>query len=273
MAFSVFGFEIYMYPLMFEIAFILGIVYTIRVLKKRRIPAEIAMDLGIFVLIGAIVGSRLLFCLLDWNAYKDNLLMVFNTRKGGLSFHGGFFGGLIAGIWYLKAKKYSPWEFADLVAPIIPVGYAITRIGCFFMGCCYGIPFGDGKHFNPLLGWICSDTDWLNFYHHFPFVYRYPTQVYAIIFNIIIFLLLYRSRNHKHFPGYLMFLYVFYYSIYRFIVEAFRESQIILFGWLRTAQMASVVLGLLALLAIWYLERQYKRRAVDAAYEKQGISG
>ena len=270
--FKIFTIPVYAYGFMLTIAFLGGIFYTIRQAKKENIPSDLILDLAIYVCIGAIIGSRLVYVWLEWPMYKDNLLSILNFRLGGLSFHGGFFGGLLMGIWFVRKKNYSPWKFADMIAPYIPLGYAITRIGCFLNGCCYGIPYRNGQHFHYLFGWICSEADWNNYFHHLSVVYRYPTQIYAIILNLIIFSLLHHKRNHNRFPGYLMFLYVIYYSIYRFIVEIFRESTVLLFGWLRTAQLASLILALAAWLAIVVLDKRYKNMA-GTGYGKERIAG
>ena len=97
------------------------------------------MDISFYIIIAAIVGARLYFVLQHWGKpYMHDLGQALQIWDGGLVFYGGFLGGLIAVLIYIKAKKVSLLAFMDILAPATALGYAITRIGCFVNGCCYG---------------------------------------------------------------------------------------------------------------------------------------
>jgi phosphatidylglycerol:prolipoprotein diacylglycerol transferase len=130
-----------------------------------------------------------------------------------------------------------------LVAPILALGEAIARIGCLLNGCCYG--------YITNLPWAlpCAFGD---------DALRHPTQIYAVFSNLILFAILWSQRDRVTYKGQLALHYVILYSIFRFVVEIWRESQLLV-GPIKTTQAASVVLILIALLwDRWLLRQQAK---------------
>jgi phosphatidylglycerol---prolipoprotein diacylglyceryl transferase len=252
--FKIFGFSVHAYGLMLAFAFLTAIFGVGKMAKKYDISFDNIIDLAVWVIIGAVVGARAAYVITE---YRDFLSQpwwqVFMVSSGGLAFHGGLIGGFLGGFWYLKHKKIYPWKLADLVAPFIALGYAIVRLGCFMNGCCYG------KISNVPWALRCAAKD---------AALRHPTQLYSMIGSLIIMAILFRFRNHRHFPGFLFLLYIGLYSIMRFIVEIFRESPMV-FPWLSIAQLVCVILGVAAFGLIRFFERrEHKgRTGVDAASE------
>ena len=131
----------------------------------------------------------------------------------------------------MKWKGLSFWKCADLLAPSVAIGYAITRIGCFLNGCCYGAP---------------TSLPWGVRFHEHGFLTppSHPTQLYATAANLLIFFLLTRLERLKRAPGFIFVSYLGLYSIYRFLIEFLRKgysAQVSLFG-LTQAQVASIVI-------------------------------
>src|SRR5690554_1521509 len=227
--FSIGSIHIYAYGTAVAVAVLLGVIWVSRTTAKNKIiDLDHLVDLAIRVLIGAIIGARLLYVLLDLPGYLANPISVFFLPDGGLSFYGAIIGGFLWAYAYCKKTGLPLWEIADQVALYIPLGYSIARIGCLLHGCCYGVPTD--------LPWAmrCAAGDSL---------LRHPTQIYAIIANLLVFAALWKYRRHQYFKGFLFWLYVELYVITRFVIEIFRESQILAFGWLRTTQAACLVVA------------------------------
>lgn len=256
--FEMFGLEIHSYGLMLAIAFIIGI-YGLRKLVMEKglteIDFDMIVDLAVWILIGAIVGARLAYIITEFRYFMMFPWEMFKISSGGLAFHGGLIGGFLAGYWFTKKKRIATWKLADLASPWIALGYSVVRVGCLLNGCCYGKITS--------LPWAlrCSAQDSL---------LRHPTQIYSMLGSLILFLILFKLRNHKQYPGFLFLLYIGLYSILRFSVEFFREGPMV-FPWLSLAQVVCLVLGVLAFgIMGWQFNRYKKGRLdIDAASEIQ----
>jgi len=210
--FTIFGLQIRSYGLMMAVGFALGIWRAVRVSRKRYgIEAERVYDLALVLLISGVVGARALYILLNpgSESWKDFPAVW----QGGLSFHGGLALAMIAGYVYTRAAGLSYWKCADLVAPSAAIGYALTRVGCFLNGCCYGRP---------------SDLPWavrfIDANTGLPTPPSHPTQLYASLANVLIFWLLVKLERLNRKPGFVFVSYLGLYSIYRFLVEFLRSG-------------------------------------------------
>jgi phosphatidylglycerol:prolipoprotein diacylglycerol transferase len=127
-----------MYLVGFAMAFVLGR-YRIKRGLSGRVTASILDDLLFYVVLGVILGGRLGYVLFYKPGYYfQHPLDIFAVWQGGMAFHGGFLGVLIA-IWYLARKHQLRWlEMTDFVAPLIPLGLAAGRLGNFINGELYG---------------------------------------------------------------------------------------------------------------------------------------
>jgi phosphatidylglycerol:prolipoprotein diacylglycerol transferase len=251
--FQIHGFAIHSYGLMLAIAFMIGISGARKALRDQGGNPDSIVDLGIWILIGAIIGARLAYVVTEYRYFITNPVEILKINSGGLAFHGGLIGGFLAGIWYTKSHRLETWKIADIVAPYVALGYAIVRVGCLLNGCCYGLP--------TAVPWAlrCAAHD---------ATLRHPTQLYSMLGSLVLFFILRSLRRHRQFPGFLFFLYLVLYSVLRFGVEYFREGAKI-YPWLSLAQVVCAVLALTGLLVIGWQRRLYRRRRVetDAAAE------
>ena len=129
-----------LYGLMIGLGFIIGITLAARQAKKEGVNTDRVLDLGVYMLLMAIVGSRLLFVLTNLREFADKPLEAFAIWKGGLVFYGGVLAAVPVGIWYVKRHGLPVWKTADIMAPSVAIGQVFGRLGCFFAGCCYGAP-------------------------------------------------------------------------------------------------------------------------------------
>jgi phosphatidylglycerol:prolipoprotein diacylglycerol transferase len=237
-----------MYGLMIGIGFLLAVFLASRRAKKEGIDPDRIMDMGVYLLLAAIVGSRVLYVLTTLQEFTDHPLDAFAIWKGGLVFYGGLIAAVPVGIWYVRKHKLPVWKTADIMAPFIALGHAFGRLGCFFAGCCYGSPcsgpvcitFRDSHSLAPLG------------------VPLFPTQLMESGGEFLIFGILMVLWRHRKFDGQLFWLYPLLYSVLRFIIEFFRGDVVrgVYFGGLvSTSQIIAVFLFGFSLFMIWKLSK------------------
>ncbi|MGQ0505965.1 MAG: prolipoprotein diacylglyceryl transferase, partial [Myxococcaceae bacterium] len=100
------------------------------------------LDLAFYVMISGILGSHILFVIVNWKDYANNLTGIF--KPGGLVFYGGLLGAMGASLWFAKKNDIDFLRLADLCLPGVSIGQAFGRLGCFSAGCCWGDVAHDG---------------------------------------------------------------------------------------------------------------------------------
>lgn len=140
--FEIFGITIRTYSVMLLVAFVVAI-FVLRALVKRRtvMNPDVVIDLAFWVIIGVVVGARLLYVIMHWKVeFASNPITALYIWQGGAVYYGGFILAFAAGIIFMKVKKLPVLPLLDVLAPVVALGEGIGRIGCFFNGCCYGQP-------------------------------------------------------------------------------------------------------------------------------------
>lgn len=240
---------IHTYGLLVAVGFLIGLGFAVRQARKEGIPADKIIDLGFYILLTAIIGSRLGFILINASYYIKNPLDIFKIWEGGLVFYGGVLLAVPTAIWYVKKNGLGIWRMADVFAPSIAIGHAIGRLGCFFAGCCYGKTAES-------LPWAVTFTD--------PEclarigIPLHPTQLYESAGEFINFLILITLRRYKSFNGQLFMTYLLLYSVLRFIVESFRGdvSRGFITPQLSVSQGISILMFLIAVAGLIVLRRR-----------------
>lgn len=225
------------------VGFSLGLWRAILIAKKRDINIDRVYDLALVVLLSGVLGSRLVYILL--NMQTESFSRFFAVWEGGLSFHGGVVFAVLAAYIYTKRTKLSFWQCADLLAPSVAIGYAFTRIGCFLNGCCYGCPTSLPWGVRFLENGTLTPPS-------------HPTQIYATIANLLIFLILTRLEKLNCANGFIFVSYLGLYGAYRFLVEFLRKgysAQVWILG-LTQAQWVSIVMILASLAVAFTIYRR-----------------
>jgi phosphatidylglycerol:prolipoprotein diacylglycerol transferase len=208
---------VHAYGFMLMLGFAAGLALALRQAPRYRLDPEKLVDLTLYLLIASIVGARLAYVLLDLpqNAgdYLEDPWLLFKTWKGGLAFHGGLAGGILALLFFCR-RQAVPWRrLADALAPSLALGYAITRIGCFLNGCCHGRP----TH----LPWAVRFLDPVTHQWTPP---SHPTQIYSLLAMVALCGLLLYLRDRRPFEGFLAVTFLIGYSVERFLVEFLRAD-------------------------------------------------
>jgi len=219
--------KIYSWGFMVAIAFIAATILAAREAKRKGISPEKIYSLVAYIIIGAIIGSRIGYILFNPTSISD----IFKFWEGGMAFHGGFIGGVLFGFFYVRKNKLNFWKITDICAPSIPLAQAIGRIGCFLRGCCYGI--------ETTLPWGINYLGGI----------RHPTQIYSSIALFLIFIFLSKQKHKKSFNGSLFLTYIIIYSIFRFFIDFIRAEPRVLLG-LTGAQIVSIVLFVIAIFIV-----------------------
>jgi len=246
------SFGIPTYGVLVALGVLVGLWISVRNSAKSGIKAENAWDFGIAVVLAGIIGSKVLYIILDWrtgNAFGDNLRDIFslNTLQAGGVFSGGLVAAFVVAAWFLRKYHMPALATCDAFAPGLAMGHAIGRVGCFAAGCCYGKPTEHfwGVTFKNLLPIPLVDA----------LVPREPTQLFESAAELGIFFLLSWMFKRKKFDGQIFGAYLFLYGIARFFIEFLRgdEGRGSVFGGLLSGTQLIAICLVLAGGVIWYL--------------------
>ncbi len=217
---------IHTYGTLMAIGFLLAMWYAARAAQRRNLGGEWVYDLGIWILVAAVVGARAAYVLFEeFDYYLANPLQVFSLSQGGLVFYGGFIASSLTVIVYAWRKKLRLWLLADILIPSLAVGHALGRLGCLAFGCCYGVPWEPGVCFPP------GSPAYVDHAQHGLLapgaahsLSVFPTQLVEAGLNLLIFAILLRCSRRVRYEGWLFVLYLFLYAPVRFALEFFRAD-------------------------------------------------
>ena len=238
-----------LYGLMIGLGFLIGILLAARQANREGVDPDLVVDLGVYLLLTAIAGSRMFFVLANLGEFAANPLDAFALWEGGLVFYGGLLAAIPVGVWYLKKHRLPLWKTADIAAPSLALGQAVGSIGCFFAGCCYGTPYG-----GP------ASVTFHDVHSLAPLgVPLFPAQLVESGGDFVIFAMLVLFRRHKKFDGQLFWFYALSYAVLRFALEFFRGDAVRgpSFGnMVSTSQIIAAVMVVLAGIMIRRLSRK-----------------
>ena len=212
-------FPVTTYGIFLAVGMLLALYVASRLAARDGLPRERIYDLGLWVLVGGLVGSKLLMILVDPDVHIFTLDFL---RSGGV-FYGSLIGGFLAVVILVPLYKLPFWKVADALAPGVALGQAFGRQGCFAAGCCWGKPtdLPWGVHFTPLgneyTGVPIFRADGSDLHLH-------PTQLYESFIMLAVFGLLIYLHRHKKFDGQVLIAYGIIYSIVRFLIEFIRDD-------------------------------------------------
>jgi phosphatidylglycerol:prolipoprotein diacylglycerol transferase len=217
--------EIRWYGFMFVLTAIFAAIVGRSELRRKGgpIPERMWAEMLFYAIIGMIVGARLGDVIVyDLDYYLKAPAQIFATWRGGLSFHGGLIGVVVAGLLLARKHKLPFMEMADVATVTGPIGIGLVKIGNWINGELYGrvttVPWGvvfPGA--GPLP--------------------RHPSQLYEAFFEgPVLFIILWRFRLRAKKSGDVFALFLVGYGVIRFIIEFFRQPDGLIIGWLTTGQ-------------------------------------
>ena len=241
--------KVYWYGVMYLLAFL-----SAYLLAKYRIKSEVLWntkhvdDLIFYGALGAVLGGRLGYLLFyNWPVFISNPLTFFNFQNGGMSFHGGFLGVLLAMVIFNKKYQFTFFQTTDFIAPLIPLGLGFGRIGNYINGELWG------RVTDSSWGILAPDQSGL-------WEKRFPTQLYeAFLEGFVLFCILWLFSNKKPQVMATSSLFLIFYGIFRFIIEFVRapDSHIgyLAFDWLTMGQLLSIPM---IFIGIYLLIKSYR---------------
>ncbi|MCT0228353.1 prolipoprotein diacylglyceryl transferase [Synechococcus sp. CS-1331] len=251
------------YGLLIAIAVLLGLSLATRLGRARGIEPSLIADLLPLLVLGAVLGARLYYVLLEWRQYGGNWLDALAIWRGGIAIHGALLGGSLAAVLFCRWRRQPFWPLLDVLVPAVALGQAIGRWGNFFNSEAFGLPTNlPWKLFIPL---AFRPSEFLDQ------AYFHPTFLYESIWNLgvcILLLLLFRAASRGRIellPGTLSCVYLLAYSSGRVWIEGLRTDPLCLLaappfceGGLRMAQLVSLLLIGLGGAGLWWLYGRHR---------------
>jgi phosphatidylglycerol:prolipoprotein diacylglycerol transferase len=246
------GLTIYSYGVLLAASYLLGLQFALVRARRRGLDGQRVMDLGIWIIVSALVGAKLLLFIVDFKQFTSNPRDLLGLARSGGVFYGGLIAAVTVALIYLRRHRLPLWTTTDVFAPGIALGHVVGRMGCLLAGCCFGKPTD--------VPWAITFTDPAAAANvGTPLgVPLHPTQLYEAVAEllILVFLLVWERRGHG-FPGRTFWSYMLLYGVSRFVIEFYRgDSRGMVFDALSTSQFVSVILVPLAIVMLFLLSRR-----------------
>jgi phosphatidylglycerol---prolipoprotein diacylglyceryl transferase len=241
---------VYTYGVLLAAAYLFGLQLARVRAQTRGLDANRILDLGIYIIISALIGAKLLLLVTDFRTFSTNPRELLTLARSGGVFYGGLILAVAVALWYIRKIGLPLWTTCDVFAPGIALGHVVGRFGCLFAGCCYGkethVPWAITFH-DPFAAANVGTP--LN-------VPLHPTQLYEAGAELLILIvLLVTERRGRPYAGRTFWLYMLLYAVSRFIIEFYRGDERGMVGALSTSQFISVLLAPLAIVMLVYLAR------------------
>lgn len=233
---------IYSYGVMLGLSLVVGWYLTLGLAERDGLPKETMANCYVVTALAAVVGSRVLYILTNLHEF-DTIGSMFAMRRGGLVAYGGFLGGFVGSLVYLRRHGIPLLPWADVAVPSLASGLMITRIGCYLFGCDFGAPLGEGapawlKKIGTFPRWAEGTLDhgsgspaWVQHVkerglsptvdHSLPV---HPTQIYESLVGAGLLALLLLARRRQKFRGEIFLLFTFAYGVCRYLLEILRDD-------------------------------------------------
>ena len=258
--FSAGPFTVYTYGVLLATAYLTGLQLALVRARQRGLDPVRMLDLGVYIIIAALVGAKLLLLMTEFDSYRSNPAELWSLMRAGGVFYGGLIAAVLVAFWYITRHGLPLWTTCDLFAPGIALGHVIGRMGCFMAGCCYGRP--------TTLPWGVTFTDLFAATNvGTPLgVALHPTELYEAGAELIVLvLLLTTERKGRPFPGRTFWGYLLLYALSRFIIEFYRgDPRGVVFG-VSTSQFISLILAPLSVVMLAVLSRRTSAPAPASA--------
>jgi phosphatidylglycerol:prolipoprotein diacylglycerol transferase len=248
--FRIGNFPINTYGVFLALAFLCAILVTVKLATRDGLPRERIYDLCLWMLLGGLVGSKILMLFTEPEYRSDPLQLISLDflRSGGV-FYGGLIGAVLVGYLLMKRYRLPWWKTADACAPGIAIGSFFGRQGCFAAGCCWGKPTD--------LPWGVKFTELGHEITGVPIdAHLHPTQLYESFAMLLVFVVLLWLHKRKRFDGQVVLFYGLLYSVVRFSIEFVRDDPrgdilgLTTLTGLSTSQLISIVIGISSLIIL-----------------------
>ncbi len=258
-AFSIGDFKVHWYGIMYLIGFAGGWGLCLLPYRRQRIGLnrEQVGDLIFYAAVGVVLGGRIGYMLFyNLPTFLHHPLVIFKVWDGGMSFHGGLIGVILAMLIFGKKHQKTFFMLGDFIAPVVPIGLAAGRIGNFINGELWGrvttVPWG----------MIYPDAGPLP---------RHPSEIYEFLMEgVLLFLILWIFQRKDRPTMAVSGLFLFLYGCFRFFCEFFRQPDpqlgFIAFGWLTQGQLLSIPMIIFGGIFLWVAYHRKKMPNGEQAF-------
>ena len=268
-SFSIFGFSIAFYGVIIGLGIFCGILLAAHIAKKEQLNPDLIWDFAIYAIIFSIIGARIYYVIFRWDLYQDDLLSIFNTRKGGLAIYGAVIAAFIT-LWvYCRVKKQKFLQIADICVPALVLGQIIGRWGNFMNREVFGeytdsllamrLPIDEVRSSDiseSIASHIIEGTNYIQVH---------PTFLYEGLWNLALLLFMLVYRQHKKFQGEMWLLYLGGYGLGRAWIEGIRTDTLFIpHTTIAVSQVLAAVLFVAALIADLAVRIRLKKRGLTA---------
>ena len=249
---EVLGKEIPLYGLFCTLGMLVAGLVGMLICRKRELPIFDIVSSAVYVFIGGMIGSKLLFIVISLKTIIEYNVPFLDVIKGGFVFYGGLIGGALGLFICVKQFKMKLAPFLDVYAVCLPLGHALGRIGCFFGGCCYGIP-----HNSPIS--VVYTETYGNTPLNTPLLPIQLIEAAVLFIFFVIMLIMFLKTKTLALPT----IYLFMYTIARFVLEFFRgDKERGGFLGISTSQIISLI-TIIALATYLIIHFTKKKRAAN----------
>ena len=249
-AFQIMSFEIRWYSLAYIAGIIIGWLLCKKIFIQKSDINEKFDDYITYLVIGIIIGGRLGYIIFyNFSYYINNFFDIFKVWEGGMSFHGGLIGIIVASILFSKKNNQDSFLYMDLVSLVAPIGIFFGRLANFINSELYGTP---------------TDIPWAVTFIQVDNLSRHPSQLYeAILEGVILFIILmyFKNKDYLKKPGLISGLFLIFYSLFRFFIEFVRvpdEQLGYLIFELSMGQIISLIFFVIGII-LFYLKNENKQ--------------
>lgn len=262
-AFSVGGFSIYWYGILFAVAFLAGVWYFHLRAKKAGIHPYDGLDVLLWAIVGGLVGARAYFVIFQWDMYKDDLMKIFAVREGGIAMYGGVIGAILVGWIACRVKKLPLRPMLDASLPGLLLAQSIGRWGNFFNMEAFGtntdLPWGMTSrtiqtYLTNMQSTLAAQGITVD-----PSLPVHPTFFYESMLDLLGFLVLaFLIAPRRKYDGQVALWYMAWYGFCRAMVEGLRTDSL-MWGSFRVSQVLGIVLFVLSTVLLVYFRAQMKK--------------
>jgi len=245
------AFTLYTYGVLLAAAYLVGLRFALARARTRGLDPQRVMDLGIWIIVSALAGAKLLLLVTDFHQYTQSPRAFLDLIRSAGVFYGGLVAAVVVALVYLRVHRMPLWTTTDVFAPGIALGHIVGRFGCLMAGCCFGrpahVPWAITFHSEAAA--VNSGT---------PLgVPLHPTQLYeAAAEAAILAALLWLERRGHRFAGRTFWTYMLLYGASRFAIEFYRGDPRGAVGIFSTSQFVSIVVVPLAIMMLVLLGRR-----------------
>jgi phosphatidylglycerol:prolipoprotein diacylglycerol transferase len=236
--FEIGDWPVYSYGVLLALAYLAGLQLAVVRARRAGLDGARIMDLGIYLIIAALVGAKLMLVAVDFDLFRRQPRELLSLVRAAGVFYGGLLAAFAVAVILIRRYRLPLWTTTDVFAPGIALGHVVGRLGCLLAGCCYGratdLPWGITFTDPAAAANVGTPLG----------IPLHPTQLYEAGAELLILVfLLATERRGRPFPGRTFWSYLLLYAISRFIIEFFRgDDRGMVFG-LSTSQAVSLVVA------------------------------